>query len=193
MGIYKLFLQGFFYFFSDFLNRKNLRLTERLSHAIYERKDYLKRVKMMKNLGRFLLPVAILALLAACSPRIDYRGKAPEIKSLSKIQTGVHTSHDVLATIGSPTFESTYGPKTWFYVHKKTETTSFLKPSIAEKNTIAITFNEQGVVEKIEDMDPEMQDIDPLTHTTPTVGADRTILQQVFSNFGRVARKSEKK
>ncbi len=147
----------------------------------------------MKKIGHLLLPVATLAILAACSPRIDYRGKAPEVKDLTKLQAGVHTSHDVLAAIGSPTFESSYGPKTWFYVHKRTETTSFFKPNIAEKNTIAITFNEKGIVEKIEDMDPEMQDITPITHTTPTVGQDRTVLQQVFSNFGRVARKTEKK
>lgn len=147
----------------------------------------------MKKLGHFLFPLATLALLAACSPRVDYRGKAPEVKDLTKIQPRVHTTHDVLATIGSPTFESTYGPKTWFYVHKKTETTSFFKPDIIDKNTIAITFDDKDVVAKMEDMDPEMQDIDPLTHTTPTVGADRTMLQQVFSNFGRVARKSETK
>lgn len=147
----------------------------------------------MKKLGHFFLPLATLALLAACSPRVDYRGKAPEIKNLTQIQRGVHTSHDVLAAVGSPTFESTYGPKTWFYIHKKTETTSFFKPDIVEKNTIAITFNDQDIVESLEDMDPEMQDINPITHKTPTVGADRTILQQVFSNFGRVARKSETK
>ena len=147
----------------------------------------------MKKLGHFLFPVATLALLAACSPRVDYRGKAPEVKNLTQIQTGIHTSHDVLAAVGSPTFESTYGPKTWFYVYKKTETTSFFKPNIMEKNTIAITFDDKDVVAKLEDMDPEMQDIDPITHTTPTVGADRSMLQQVFSNFGRVARKPEKK
>lgn len=147
----------------------------------------------MKIITRAFLSLAAVSVLAACSPRVDYRGKAPEVKDLTKIQTGVHTSHDVLSLIGSPTFESTYGPKTWFYVHKKTETTSFFKPNIAEKNTIAIAFNDRDVVVNIEDMDPDMQEIDPLGHTTPTVGADRTILQQVFSNFGRVARKSEKK
>ncbi len=147
----------------------------------------------MKKLGHFLFSVATLFLLAACSPRVDYRGKSPEVKDLTQLQTGVHTSHDVLAAVGSPTFESTYGPKTWFYIHKKTETTSFFKPNITEKNTIVILFNDKDVIEKIEDMDPDMQEINPVTHTTPTVGADRTILQQVFSNFGRVARKSDKK
>jgi len=147
----------------------------------------------MKKLGHFLFPLATLALLAACSPRVDYRGKAPEVKDMTQLKAGVHTTHDILGAIGSPTFESSYGPKTWFYVHKRTETTAFFKPSIIEKNTIAITFNDQDMIEKIEDMDPEMQDINPLTHTTPTVGEDRTMLQQVFSNFGRVARKTEKK
>ena len=77
--------------------------------------------------------------------------------------------------------------------YKKTETTSFFHPNITEKNTIAVTFNDRGIVERIEDMDPEMQEIIPVSHTTPTVGSDRTILQQVFSNFGRTAKKTDKK
>lgn len=147
----------------------------------------------MKNTVKFLVAVVIFAALTACVPRVDYRGKAPETKDLAALQTGAHTQNDVLRAIGSPTFESAYGPKTWFYVHKKTETKAFLTPDIVEKNTIAITFNEKGIIEKIEDMDPEEQDITPISHATPTVGHDRTILQQVFSNFGRGAKKSEEK
>jgi len=147
----------------------------------------------MTNVRTVFLCLTTLIALSACTPRVDYRGKAPEPKDLSKIQVGKHTQHDVLTTIGSPTFESKYGAKTWFYVYKKTTTTSFLKPDIAEKNTIAITFSKRGIVEKIEDMDPDMQAIIPLSHSTPTVGEDRTLLQQVFSNFGRSAKKSSKK
>ena len=147
----------------------------------------------MKQTLKFFIPAIAFALLSACSPHVDYRGKSPEFKDLSKVQTGVSTTYDVLSAIGSPTFESTYGPKTWFYVHKKTETRSFFTPNIIEKNTIAVTFNSKDVVEKIEDMDPEMQDINPVSHTTPTVGSDRTVLQQVFSNFGRTAKKTDKK
>ncbi len=161
--------------------------------AFMDLKDILEDFMPMKQTLKFLIPLTTLALLTACSPRVDYRGKAPEIKDISKIQPKVSTTYDVLAAIGSPTFESTYGPKTWFYIHKKTETMSFFKPNITEKNTIAVTFNYKGIVQKVEDMDPEMQEINPVAHTTPTVGADRTILQQVFSNFGRTAKKTDKK
>ena len=131
--------------------------------------------------------------MTACSPRVDYRGKSPEGKDISKIKVGSFTKYDVLSAIGSPTFESFYGDTTWFYIHKKTEKLSFFKPDIKEKNTVAITFDKKGVVTKVEDLDPEMQDIHPISHRTPTVGSDRTILQQVFSNFGRTAKKTEKK
>ena len=147
----------------------------------------------MKHTVKYLFPLLALTLLSACSPRIDYRGKSPEVKDMSTIIPGKSNKFDVLKSIGSPTFESTYGPKTWFYVHKKTATTAFFKPDMVEKNTISVTFNDLDVVEKIDDLDPEMQDITPISHTTPTVGADRTILQQVFSNFGRKAKKSAPK
>lgn len=147
----------------------------------------------MKNTLKFLVALATFATLTACSPRIDYRGKAPETKDLAKIKVGVYTQNNVLQAIGSPTFESSYGPKTWFYVHKKTSTKAFLTPDILEKNTISITFNDKGIVQRIEDMDPNERDINPLSYATPTVGQDRTMLQQVFSNFGKVAKKSEAK
>lgn len=148
---------------------------------------------MARTSFSLIVGTSVLALLTACSPRVDYRGKVPEAKDLSKIQQGTSTQNDVLSTIGSPTFESTYGPKKWFYVYKKTETQSFFTADVVDKNTLVIEFNDQGVVSKVEDLDPETHNIDPLTHKTPTVGSDRTVLQQVFSNFGRVAKKSDKK
>lgn len=160
--------------------------------ALMNKKDFQKERKVMKGF-QALGVVTALMTITACSPRIDYRGKNPEPKELKQIHPGLH-QEEVLNLIGSPTFETIYGAKKWFYVYKKTETTSFLDPKTIEKNTISISFNDQGIVEKVEDLDPATaQDIDPIRHKTKTVGEDRPFLQQVFSNFGRVARKESGK
>jgi outer membrane protein assembly factor BamE (lipoprotein component of BamABCDE complex) len=142
---------------------------------------------------KLIFSAVTVMLLAACNPRIDYRGKLPDLEQVEKIKPGVSTIYDVLGLIGSPTFETEYGPKQWFYVYKKTETTSFFRPDVKEKNMLAITFNEHGLVQKVEDMDPVDSEIDPIRYKTKTVGEDQPFLQQVFSNFGRVARKESSK
>ncbi len=138
--------------------------------------------------------IAILSMgLSGCSKRVHYRGKAPDLKIIHALNIGTSTQSDVLKAIGSPTFETQYGPKTWFYVSKKLENFAFLPPKIIEKQTISITFDSGGIVTKIEDHDPHMKDINPVQNRTPDAVAERPLLQQVFANFGRIAKAGDKK
>jgi outer membrane protein assembly factor BamE (lipoprotein component of BamABCDE complex) len=141
---------------------------------------------------RILLSSCVMLVLAACTPHIDYRGKTPEPADVKKIRIGTDYKEDVLRHIGSPTFETIYGDSTWYYVYRKTETTSFFTPEIIEKNILKVSFDPSGRVATIEDIDPEGVDIDPITHKTKTVGSDPSLMRQVFGNFGRLARKDKK-
>lgn len=134
-----------------------------------------------------------LTLLVGCSSRVDYRGKLPEMKDATKIVPGKSTETDVLSLIGSPTLESMYGSKQWVYVYKKEERTAFFKPTLTEKNMFVVDFSDQGVVQSIQDVDADFSELDPLKYKTKTIGQDRPLLQQIFSNFGRLARQNEKK
>lgn len=145
----------------------------------------------MTNWTNPFLALVILSL-CACSSTIDYRGKLPEPEDLAKIQVGTATEEDVMSAIGSPTSTSQFGPQKWFYVYKKTATTSFFKPEIEEESLTIVSF-ENGKVSNIEQRAPNGEIIDHVKHTTPTVGNDRPILKQVFSNFGRTMKNAESK
>ena len=135
----------------------------------------------------------ILAVfLVGCTATVDYRGKCPEPEQLAKLKIG-QSEEEVITLIGSPTNTSLYGERKWYYIFKKTAKTSFFDPTTLEEKIVVITFNDQGTVTNITETTPDGRVISPLKHKTPTVGEDQTILQQVFSNFGRNVKKAESK
>lgn len=133
-----------------------------------------------------------LTMLTGCSNRIHYRGKAPDLEALATIQPGQSTKEDVLNIIGSPTFETQFGPKVWYYVSKREEAKAFLPPEVTDKQTIAISFSDNEVVTKVEDLDPELPDIIPAKNKTSSAVPEKPLLKQVFANFGRIAKKNDK-
>jgi outer membrane protein assembly factor BamE (lipoprotein component of BamABCDE complex) len=143
---------------------------------------------MVKVLHTLFLAV----LLVGCSATVDYRGKAPEPEQLAKLKLG-QSEEQVITLIGSPTNTNLYGERKWYYIFKKTAKTSFFEPTTLEEKIVVITFNDQGTVTDITETMPDGRVISPIKHKTPTVGEDRTILQQVFGNFGRNVKKADSK
>ena len=131
--------------------------------------------------------------LTGCSNRIDYRGKAPDLKALETIKAGSSTKQDVLNTIGSPSFETQYGPKVWYYVSKKEESKAFFPPKVTERQTIAISFSNSGLVTKVEDLDPFQKEIIPVKDKTKSAVPEKPLIKQIFANFGKIAKKDDKK
>lgn len=134
-----------------------------------------------------------ILLVAGCAATVDYRGKYPEPEDMAKLSPGTQREEDVLNVIGSPTSMSTYGDKKWFYVYKKTATKSFLTPEVLEEKVLTLSFSKDGVLQDVVETTPDGKAHHPVDYKTPTQGQDRPFLQQVFSNFGRVAKKSPTK
>jgi len=133
----------------------------------------------------------ILLILCGCSATIDYRGKQPELADVEKIKINQHNQEDVLSIIGSPTSTNLYGPTKWYYLFKRTESTSFFDPKIIQEQIVTISFSDKGNVTDIKTSQDVEKKIDTVTQQTPTQGSNTTILQQVFGNFGRHAKKAD--
>lgn len=144
------------------------------------------------SLGKTLSLIVCIALTAGCVKRVYYRGKAPDPEALATIQIDKSTKEDVLQAIGSPSFETQFGPKVWYYVSKKEERKAFFDPEMTEKHTIAISFTSQGVVKTIDDLDPDQPAIVPVEDVTPSAVPEKPLVKQIFANFGRIAKKSDK-
>jgi len=136
-----------------------------------------------------IVGLAFMLGTSACTPRIDIHGKLPEPEALEQIQQGQHTREDVMRLIGSPSSASDFGQSVWYYLYKKTKTVSFLTPEVLDEKLILITFDKNGYVEQVLEQDGKGQKIEPVKRSTPTLGQERPILEQVFGSFGRLAKR----
>jgi outer membrane protein assembly factor BamE (lipoprotein component of BamABCDE complex) len=125
-------------------------------------------------------------LLAGCVPMVANRGNILDPDRLAEIKPGTSTREEVATKLGTPTQVSTFDEKIWYYFGQQTEQVSFLDPKVTERQTIAIAFNDDGVVTAVNKLSPnDVAAIDPVGRRTPTYGRETTVLEQLVGNLGR--------
>ena len=128
-----------------------------------------------------------MALLVACTPIYTNHGFVPDDKDLASITTGVDTRETVGAFLGRPSVEGLVGDGEWFYVRSQWKTLGAKAPKEVDRQVLAITFDEKGVVTNIERFGLEKGEIVAISRrvtTEPIKG--RNALAQIFGNIGRL-------
>ena len=131
--------------------------------------------------------VGALALVAGCSSITEHRGYIVDETLLQSVQPGIDNQASVEGTLGRPTFTSQFGQPTWYYVSSVTEQKPFGRPRIERHTVLAVTFDGAGNVTSAErsGMD-QVARISPDSDETPTLGRERTFLEDLFGNIGQV-------
>jgi outer membrane protein assembly factor BamE (lipoprotein component of BamABCDE complex) len=142
-------------------------------------------------------PAAVLALVLAlgggCSyvplfdaPRVA-RGNAPEPEQLSQIVPGVQTRADVAALLGSPSASSTFSDEEWYYISGTTRIRPGQNLALEDQRVVAIRFDASGHVQQVRELNQaDAREVQVVQRETPVPGNDRTFLQALFGNIGRV-------
>lgn len=144
---------------------------------------------MCSYAGRFTLILLLTAFTGGCSPIMHRQGKLPEKEEIEKIVQGVHTREDVIKILGSPTAQSTFDKKVWYYISKLTSQEAFFEPKVLDQQVLAISFDNKGLVQEITKRDlSDKQDINYVERITETEGHSGSLASQVFGNFGRMRR-----
>ncbi|MBP9752696.1 MAG: outer membrane protein assembly factor BamE [Proteobacteria bacterium] len=143
---------------------------------------------------RFFLFFAVLCI-SACEPVIDSRGYNPDKMDITKIKVNKTTKEDVRSCLGSPSVIGDIESGTvWYYIAKKTETTSFFKPKILEEDVLKITFNNKGIVQKIIKMDKlDGVDLEADKTRTSSTGYEESVATSLFDDFNRMFGQPKKK
>lgn len=130
--------------------------------------------------------LSLILVFSGCIKTINEQGyKIPEI-DISKLKLGESTKSDVFILLGSPSTTSNFGDETWYYINKKYESVAFLDTKDLEQKVISFRFDNNGVLQKIEDFDlNDKQQIAIKSDKTPTEGNRMTIFEQMLSNLGR--------
>ena len=108
----------------------------------------------MGMIGRRGLRVAMLGLMmviiAACSPVYRNHGYVPNDDELSQIEVGKDTRETLAPLIGRPSAAAILNDEGWYYVQSRWKHSGARPPKEIDRQVVAITFDDKGVVENVE-------------------------------------------
>lgn len=139
------------------------------------------------SFGRIAMAAPALALLAGCSSIANHRGYIMEPILVAAVQPGLDNKESVMGTLGNPTLTSQFGDPIWYYVSSTTEQAPFSTARITSEDVLVVKFDANGLVtsSQITGMENVVH-LDPDGDKTPTLGRERSFLEDLFGNIGTV-------
>ncbi|MCJ2058481.1 outer membrane protein assembly factor BamE [Methylobacterium sp. J-048] len=145
---------------------------------------------MRRRLVQSFARLALLGLagsgLAGCVSEELRHGYQIDQAALGTIKPGM-SPEQVLQILGTPSTVSTVGNKSWYYISQNTSRTiMFLGEQVEDQKVTAVYFTPGFKVERVALYG--LQDgkvFDFIERTTPTSGADRAFLSQLFRGLTR--------
>ncbi len=134
------------------------------------------------------LGIAALVLAAGgCASIKDHRGYLIDNALVDSVQIGVDNQLSVERALGRPTFVSQFGQPAWYYVSVDTKQAAFTRPRTSSQLIMRVRFDKDGNVAAIDKAGAEkIARLDPDGHKTPTLGRDRSFVEDLFGNIGTV-------
>lgn len=135
---------------------------------------------------RFLGLGVLLFVLASCTTSYRNHGYVPISQNLAEIRVGKDTKETVAQTIGQPSASGIVDDGGWYYVQSRFRHYAFRKPVSIDRQVVAISFNNRGVVSNIEHFGLEDGQIVTLSRrvTNSSVG-EISFLRQLMGNVGQ--------
>lgn len=141
----------------------------------------------MQAKGRFLVLAAAALALSACASIKDHRGYLVDGALLDSVQPGIDNQISVERMLGRPSFISQFGKKDWYYISTDTRQSAFSAPRPKNQLMVRISFDDKGNVVAVNRSGMEkVARINPDGDKTPTLGRERTFLEDLFGNIGQV-------
>jgi outer membrane protein assembly factor BamE (lipoprotein component of BamABCDE complex) len=141
----------------------------------------------MVGITRNAALLGALALVSGCSSIVDHRGYIADPVLLASVHPGIDNKQSVEGTLGRPTFTSQFGQPVWYYVSNITSQKPFTSPTITGHTVLAVHFDQAGNVTAADSSGlDQVVRIKPDSDKTPTLGRERTFLQDLFGNIGQV-------
>lgn len=138
---------------------------------------------------RQILGVAVLAgALGACAPINRNHGYVPTEADLATLVVGQDTRETAGPKVGRPSTNGLLNDTGWFYVQSRWEYRGALPPREVDRQVVALTFSEPGVLQNVERFGLERGQIVPLSRrVTESNVQGQGILRQLFASFGRLS------
>ena len=141
----------------------------------------------------FLGALAVAGLLTTGCTRIrDHQGYIIDDSIAAAVQPGVDNRDSVVGTLGRPSFVGQFDQRDWYYVSRNTAQLAFRMPRPSAQSILHVRFDESGNVESVNRTGMELvSNIRPSSEETPTLGSNRSFLQELFGNIGAVGQRGQ--
>ena len=144
------------------------------------------RRRLVQSIARLALIGLAGAGLSGCIGEELRHGYQVDQAALATVKPGM-SAEQVLQILGTPSTVSTVGNKSWYYISQNTRRTiMFLGEQVEDQKVTAVYFTPGFKVERVALYG--LQDgriFDFIERTTPTSGADRAFLSQLFRGLTR--------
>ena len=149
-------------------------------------------VQASKIRARFaqLVMAGCIVALSACSAVYRNHGYVPTDNDLEAIKVGVSSRDDVAGIIGRPSVSTLLNEQGWYYVQSTFKQVGPKAPEEIDRQVVAISFDQGGVVENVERFGLAEGRIVPLSRrVTESNIKGVSFLRQLFSSVGRLRAK----
>ncbi len=138
----------------------------------------------MRRQGLMLI---LIAAVTACSAVYRNHGYVPADEDLALVEVGKDTRETVGQKIGRPSTSGLLNDVGWFYVQSRYKMVGPRQPKEIDRQVLAITFSEAGVVENIARYGLEDGRVVEISRrvTQPNVKG-LSFIQQILGSFGRL-------
>ncbi|WP_102110134.1 outer membrane protein assembly factor BamE [Oceaniglobus roseus] len=125
--------------------------------------------------------------LSGCAAVYRNHGYVPSDDQLAELTVGVDTRDTVAAAVGRPTSTGVLDASGWYYVQSRFRNFAYRAPEEVEREVLAISFDDGGVMTNIERFGLRDGRVVPLSRRVTESNIQGSgFLRQIFSNFGRV-------
>ncbi len=138
-----------------------------------------------RAIRRAALVLAVLSVAPACARLSDSHGYIPEQTALDDIVVGQDTVATASLILGRPSTSGIVDERGWYYVRSDYERFLWRAPEEVNRQVVAVTFDEAGVIENVERFGLEEGQVVVLSRRVTTSNTQGvSFLRQLFSNLG---------
>jgi outer membrane protein assembly factor BamE (lipoprotein component of BamABCDE complex) len=131
--------------------------------------------------------LGLAVVTGGCTSIHDHRGYLIDAALVDSVQPRIDNRTSVERTLGRPTWISQFGSQDWYYVSVDTKQTAAHRPHTYQQTVLRVRFDPQGNVAAVDRAGMEkVARINPDRKATPTLGRERSFLEDLFGNIGAV-------
>lgn len=146
------------------------------------------RIGTVTRQAALVIALGAALFTASCSPVYRNHGYIPTDEDLALVAVGTSTREDVATAVGRPASSGLLEGGDWYYVGSRWKYFGARAPQEIDRQVVAVTFNEAGVVDNVERFGLEDGRVVVLSRrVTKSSVRSLGLIRQLMGSLGRVS------